>query len=586
MRKSSTERASPRSISGTRAAQFAASSPALTDHTCDQPTDDTHTIHENGVPVPPRRLLGAYYTPHPLALILTRWALSQADGPVLDPSFGGCAFLHAAADLLQERGVPDPGRFITGVDIDAGCLERVRRDDRLHEENCVVGDFLQLAPGCVPGAPFAAIVGNPPYVRHHWLKGSTRLAARNIAKASAVGLPATASAWAYFLLHGFGFLSRRGRLAMLVPEAILQANYALPIREALENRFRRVRLIHLRDRLFEGTDESVVIVAASEFGEKGTLEVESVPTAKHLESALNVATKDLSRAKITIANGRSLPTSTLELVASLTEHKAVRRFSELATVRIGLVTGANHHFIRSRRDLVSLRVPGEAQVPIVARTKWLRGLVLDDDDLNQIVEAERRVLLVRPAPELDRDPGIQRWIGEGIAAGVDKRYKCSRRTEWFRVELPHAPDAFATCARLGSPLLVINAGAHLCSNALHAVRWKDAQRMSPHAIAVGFLTSLARVWAELHGRRYGGGVLKLEPSTLNDIPVPFVGAASTSFEEIDRLLRAGEEEEARRRADEVILLEHMQLDTSELGELKEALGVLSSERRPERQLRG
>jgi hypothetical protein len=269
----------------------------------------------------------------------------------------------------------------------------------------------------------------------------------------------------------------------------------------------------------------------------------------------------------------------------LTEHEAVHRFSELATVRIGLVTGANHHFIRSRRDLDSLRVPGEARVPIVARTKWLRGLVFDDDDLNQIVEAGRRVLLVRPAPELDGDRGIQRWIGEGIAAGVDKRYKCSRRTDWFRVELPHAPDAFATCARLGSPLLVINGGAYLCSNALHAVRWKDAQRMSPHAIAVGFLTSLARVWAELHARRYGGGVLKLEPSTLNDIPVPFVGAASSFFDEIDRLLRAGEEKLAQRRADEIILLEHMQLDRSELGQLTEALDVLSSERRPERQLR-
>ena len=47
-----------------------------------------------------KRLLGAYYTPDALANILAKWALVAERGTVLDPSFGRCAFLSAAAKIL------------------------------------------------------------------------------------------------------------------------------------------------------------------------------------------------------------------------------------------------------------------------------------------------------------------------------------------------------------------------------------------------------------------------------------------------------------------------------------------------------
>ena len=204
-----------------------------------------------------RRILGAYYTPDQLAEVMVRWALAGGTGPVLDPSYGGCAFLGAAVSVLRQGNPNGPAGQVYGVDVDPLCVEYVSRSDGLIDANCIVADFLEASPADLPGTPFAAIVGNPPYVRHHWIKGGQRDSARAVAADSTVPLPATANLWAYFLLHSLDFLAPGGRLAMLVPEAILQADYAAPLRETLAQRFDRTSLIYIRDRLFDETDEPV-----------------------------------------------------------------------------------------------------------------------------------------------------------------------------------------------------------------------------------------------------------------------------------------------------------------------------------------
>ena len=143
------------------------------------------------------------------------------------PSFGGCAFLNAATTILASRGVSKPGERVFGVDVDPMCMEYVRKDQNLVEKNCIIRDFLSLSPKDISGAPFHTIIGNPPYVRHHWFNGTTRKAGRVAMAAAGVALPETASAWAYFLIHTLSFIAKNGRLAMLVPEAIFRLTMPL-----------------------------------------------------------------------------------------------------------------------------------------------------------------------------------------------------------------------------------------------------------------------------------------------------------------------------------------------------------------------
>ena len=347
-----------------------------------------------GPQVSHRRRFGVYYTPRDLAATMVRWALDGGTGPILDPSYGGCAFLAAAARVLGERGIEGPYAQLHGVDIDVACLDAVRADARLVDTNCIRNDFLATSPAQLSGVPFAAIVGNPPFVRHHWMTDDQRKTARVVAADSDEGLPATASLWAYFLIHSLNFLATKGRLAMLVPEAILQADYAAPLRATLQRRFGNTRLIHIRERLFEGTDEAVVLVACSDFGQRGKLREAAVDSVDELGSVMSGSNADSSGAAP--VRGRRIESSALALLIRLQEDSTFRRVSEIATVRVGIVTGANGHFIRSRKDLDDLGVPEPSRYPIVARTRWLRGLALDAHDHERLAENEDRASWFAP----------------------------------------------------------------------------------------------------------------------------------------------------------------------------------------------
>ena len=330
--------------------------------------------------VPRRRLLGSYYTPDELATVLVRWALADGDGPVLDPSYGGCAFLEAAAQILSKGDPSNAGARVYGVDIDPSCIETARESELLIERNCIEADFLAVSSDDLRGSPYAAIVGNPPYVRHHWIAGDQRESARTVAAESSVPLPATASLWAYFLLHSLRFLAAGGRLAMLVPEAVLQTDYAAPLREMLAERFGTTRLIHIRDRQFEHTDEAVVALACSGFGESGTIETLSVDSVESLQSVLlNSNGSPPHCSAFPPIAGDTLGAATA-LLSRIGKSPQVKRLGEVASVSVGVVTGANRHFIRSRDALDALGIPPDVQHRIVSRTRWLKGLEFTDDD--------------------------------------------------------------------------------------------------------------------------------------------------------------------------------------------------------------
>ena len=532
--------------------------------------------------VDPRRLMGRYYTPDDLAEMLVRWALTDVTGTVLDPSYGGCAFLNAAARVLSANGIENPGGLLYGVDVDPACTDSARRSPPLIEAHCITADFLGTSPTDVPGAPFAAVVGNPPYVRHHWLKGTQRERARAVAVDSAVPLPATASMWAYFLVHSLNFLDRGGRLAMLVPEAILQAQYAAPLREALSRRFSRCLLIHIRERLFDGTDEAVVVVSASGYGEPGHVSLDAIDRPEDLAPALADFETGQRASGVAVVNGRRTTEPVLRTLEEIERTTVVRPLSELAEIRIGLVTGANRHFIRSRQDLDELDLPASAVHPVVRRTAWLAGLDFTRDDHEELAVAGAEAFLVRPTRSQDQHAGVRRWLADGLEHGVNLGFKCAARRDWFRMALPAAPDAFATCSRLGAPRLVLNRTPHRCTNALHTVRWRPHVAAAPEAVAVGFLTTAVALWAELLGRRYGGGVLKIEPGTMNRMPIPIVPGAEDTFSDLNRLLRTGQEQAARELADRRILRDSLGLPEDQYRTLLEAHAKLMTQRRPVR----
>ncbi len=100
------------------------------------------------------------------------------------------------------------------------------------------------------------------------------------------------------------------------------------------------------------------------------------------------------------------------------------------------------------------------------------------------------------------------------------------------------------------------------------------------ALAAGFINSLTLLSAELVGRSYGGGVLKLEPSEAEALLMPPLPAThGKSLDQVDRLIRAGDLTGALTISDQVLLQQQLGVTAAEVALLREALGRLRSRRR-------
>src|SRR5215218_9683510 len=173
---------------------------------------------------PGTKALGAFYTGSAIADFLVWWAIRSPCDTVLDPSFGGGVFLHAACKRLHELG-GQPATQVFGAEIDADV--HGRSADELAgafgvaRQHLLLSDFFALSD--VAGQQVDAVVGNPPFIRYQRFSGDARKRALRRAASQGVRLTELVSSWAPFLVHSIAMLKQGGRLAMVVPMEIAHA---------------------------------------------------------------------------------------------------------------------------------------------------------------------------------------------------------------------------------------------------------------------------------------------------------------------------------------------------------------------------
>ena len=175
---------------------------------------------------------------------------------------------------------------------------------------------------------------------------------------------------------------------MLVPEAILQTDYGAPLREALASSFRSSLLVYVRDRMFADTDEAVVAVACRGFGESGDVLTSAVDSVEELQAVLKNPDSNQCQLSYRLPTGfGETGAAAISVLSQLEKSGAVRRLSDVADIRIGVVTGANRHFIRSATDLDALGLPQGVRHRVVPRTRWLKGLEFTEADHDTFLDA-------------------------------------------------------------------------------------------------------------------------------------------------------------------------------------------------------
>ena len=212
-----------------------------------------------------KKRFASFYTPRLVAQAPADWAITDANTTVLDPSFGGCAFLYAALETLGRKGNLAPGKQIYGVDIDPDAesyLEPLFRAGATPKQ-FMTEDFFNITPNHFGHELFGAVIGNPPYIRYHDIADDAQKRASARLESFNIKISGRASYWAFFLLYSIQLLRPGGRLAMVLPGALLHTDYSAQVRELLTKQFEQVTVYLLQERIFDGTDEESVLICAA-----------------------------------------------------------------------------------------------------------------------------------------------------------------------------------------------------------------------------------------------------------------------------------------------------------------------------------
>lgn len=452
-----------------------------------------------------KKELGQFFTPEDVARTLVRWVIRNPEDRLLDPSCGDGRFLVSHGRSVGVELDPDFAR--NAYDRAPGAL--------IHG-----GDFFRWASAT--GECFEATAGNPPFIRYQKFAGTDRTEALGAAAAAGAKLSALSSSWAPFVIVAASLLRPGGRLCFVVPAEIGHATYARPLVRWLCARFGHVQIIAYRQKLFPELSEDCWLLYCDDYG----------TPSRHIHlNAFDAFTEcdspPLPSRSISLKDWDSMgerlrpflfPKRGLEIYQNLVASESIRRFGELASASIGYVTGDNDFFHLRPSEAKHWGITWHYLKVSVRKSEQLRGDVVDLGAVERWIAKDEPVLLLdlRSAKKLPLT--VSHYLETAAATRAQKSYKCRNREPWYVIPDVTVPDAFLSVMSGARPLLVRNEACCVCTNSLHAVRFRTTS--GADLVRRGWNSTLTQLGAEIEGHPLGGGVLKLEPREAARIPVP------------------------------------------------------------------
>jgi adenine-specific DNA-methyltransferase len=524
-----------------------------------------------------RKARGAFFTPRAVVDFIVRWAVHDAHDRVLEPSCGEAEFMVSAGRRLRALGARDSlAQQLVGVELhEASAVEARRLLATAGLESTVqTADFFAVDRF----TDFDVVVGNPPYVRYQDFTGDDRARAQQAAARAGVKLSGLASSWAAFVVHASELLTANGRLGLVLPAELLSVNYARDVRRYLMQRFARVELVLFDELVFPGVTAEVVLLLADGEGPTDEVLIKQVRNIADLEEPVATSYRPADAGEKWTA--ALLPEPSLSAF-SRARANGFCSLGDWGETDLGAVTGANKFFALGAADLGARELTLDDVIRISPPgSRHLRGLRLDRRKWEELVlgGADGYLFFPGAAPS----PGARRYIHDGEAREIDQAYKCRVRTPWWRVPGIRIPDLFVTCMNYDAPRLVENAADLACLNSVHGLLLRDPLRkLGREVLPLSALNTVTLLGAELAGRSYGGGILKVEPREAGRLPMPTPDVLEAARDELLSMedaittnLDAGRLDSATKLVDRVLLIDHLGVSDTDLRRLREGRSAM------------
>ena len=476
-----------------------------------------------------RNRMGQFATPTGLAVDILRYAKAYLGGKsekvrFVDPAIGTGSFYSALLEVFPKSRIAaavgyeiEPYYGVPAAKLWGGSGLDVR-----------LADFTQVEPP-MESEKYNLLICNPPYVRHHHISNGEKQRLKSRTRnACGVTMSGLAGLYCYFLGLCHPWMTDGGLAAWLIPSEFMDVNYGASVKRYLLD---GVTLLHIHR--FDPNDvqfgDALVSSAVVWFRK------EAPPQGHEVQFTCGGS---LERPKIE----RLVPVDTLRRDPKWTRYPMKERYEaahgpilgDFFNIKRGLATGNNKYFILSADDIELRELPKEMFRPILPSPRYVSADEVSADSTGNPVLERRLFLLDCRLDEAEverRYPKLWAYLEEGKAQGIAETYLCQHRMPWYIQE--NRPPSPFVCTYLGRSDTKNGRPFRFILNHSRATAANVYLMLYPKGPVDRVLkdnpTLKRRIWKFLNeigpktmlgeGRVYGGGLHKLEPKELANVPV-------------------------------------------------------------------
>ncbi len=474
-----------------------------------------------------RNRMGQFATPTRLATDI----LGYAEGLLckskkvrfIDPAMGTGSFYSALLEVFPKSRIDAAAGYEIDEHYGIPAL-------RLWEGTGLEVRLEDFTEAVAPPEPqrFNLLVCNPPYVRHHHIGSGEKPRLRVRAQsACGVGINGLAGLYCYFLGLSHAWMTSGGLAGWLIPSEFMDVNYGRSVKRYLLD---KVRLLHVHR--FDPNDiqfGDALVSSAIVWFRKEAPEPEQAVRFTY-GGSLN---KPKVERLVAVEELRREPKWTrYPIKEGLDRCDTTPVLGDFFRIKRGLVTGDNSYFILTAEEIERRELPHEAFRPILPSPRYLPEDEVASDGAGNPVLDRRLFLLDCRLGEVEigrRYPALWRYLEEGKARDIAKRYLCRHRKPWYAQE--QRPPALFVCTYLGRSNGKNGRPFRFILNHSRATAANVYLMLYPRERVGRILEQRPelkkRIWQLLNeicpsamlgeGRVYGGGLHKLEPKELGNV---------------------------------------------------------------------
>lgn len=498
------------------------------------------------VPLGHRKRFAQFFTPEPIAALMTDWVCQRAPKTLLDPAVGPGIFLRLASQRQAEIDM-------TGIDVDPLVLAAGVAALAGVQAKLIQHDFLTWTDN----VKFDAIVANPPYLRHHDVHYAFDIFA-DIGRKNGVILSKLSNLYVLFVIEICRRLKIGGRAAIIIPGEWTNANFGMSLKTYLLSQGLLRKLVYfssLADQFQDALTTAAILLIEKPKNDEIT---PSFFDSYFVEKAVPISVLGkVIDGSTTCFNGvthrrlRNTDFAKLEKWDKVlrdgmaVQYEGFTPLRSLAKSRRGIATGANNFFHLTESDIQQLALRSVNLKPCVGRAEHVVGLKFTASDFENMCAGNDKSWLLSFSSVPDSHE--QRYIQSGVEKNLHERFLLASRKPWYSMEQRAPSPIWAAVFGRSALRFIYNEAGVSNLTTFHCLYPERDDPVFCKALVACLNSRLLQSMAEHQRRVYGGGLMKFEPKDLLSIQIPMLTQASESLiQELADILDAMDDEIRRK----------------------------------------